>query len=81
MMTIENGKVSVMSKRDYFEKYCYRNDLCQIARMWDRHLDRTIGANAPMAEKEKEYERWLNSDFDPIEWSASRSRSEMDRIG
>lgn len=58
----------VVNNRYYFLIHCTTHDLCTINRMWLRHLDRSIGRDAPLDTKTLEYDRWLDMDFDPTEW-------------
>lgn len=68
------NEMKPLSNRKYFEKYCYVQDLCRIVRMWNKHLDATIGRDAPMYEKEIEYEHWLDEMFDGLEWEATKPK-------
>lgn len=76
-MKIVDNEV-VLTNREYFVSFCvfYGNDLCRIWRMWLKHLDRTVGRDAPMWEKEQEYERWMDQKFDQNEWDAARLKNE-----
>lgn len=76
-MKVENNEV-VLTNREYFTKFCYfyGNDLCQIWRMWLKHLDKTVGRDAPMWEKEAQYEAFMDSEFDRSEWEAAKLKTE-----
>lgn len=67
----------VLSVSEWVYANCTRKDLCRVNRMWLRHLDRTIGRDAPLWEKEEEYKRWCNSDFSNKEWDACVIKKEI----
>lgn len=69
-MRVENNNV-YLTVNEWAAANCTRKDLCRINRMWLRHLDRTIGRDAPLWEKEEEYYKWINSDFSRKEWDQS----------
>lgn len=66
------GNEIILNNGDYFAKYCFKQDLCRIYRMWLNHLDRTIGRDATRDEKELEYDRWLHKTFSQSEWDAAK---------
>lgn len=68
MFTLVEPKAIVKTNGEYFKLYCYNTDLCRINRMWLRHLDKTVGRDAPRWEKETEYDKWLAQPFDANEW-------------
>lgn len=69
---VVNNQV-VHTNQTYFFKCCYTKDLCQINRMWLKHLDQTVGRDAPLFVKEEEYNKWLLMDFDVREWDRAKS--------
>lgn len=72
---IVKGETIVLTNKEYFTKYCFKSDLCRINRMWEKHLDKTIGRDATMADKELEYDRWLHKDFSQADWDAATTRT------
>lgn len=76
-MKVENNEV-VLTNREYFTKFCYfyGDDLCQIWRMWLKWLDKTVGREAPMWEKEAQYEAFMDAEFSKAEWEAAKLKKE-----
>lgn len=72
---IVKGESIALTNKEYFARYCFNKDLCRINRMWEKHLDKTIGRDATMAAKELEYDRWLDEDFNQAEWAAAAAKS------
>lgn len=72
---IVKGETIVLTNKEYFTKYCFNSDLCRINRMWEKHLDKTIGRDATMADKELEYDKWLHKDFNQVDWDAAAART------
>lgn len=77
-MIIHATSTKALTNQEYFLAYCYVTDLPRIMRMWNRHLDATIGQDAPMYEKEQEYERWLRDVFDGSEWEAAKTKDDTE---
>ena len=67
-----------LTNAQYFARYCYTSDLPRIVRMFDRHLDATIGRDAPRFEKELEYDKWLDDLFDGNEWEQARANNDTE---
>jgi hypothetical protein len=78
MIIHATSTVKALTNQEYFLAYCYVTDLPRIMRMWNRHLDNTIGQDAPMYEKEQEYERWLRDVFDGSEWEAAKTKDDTE---
>ena len=62
-----------LTNAQYFAKYCYISDLPRIIRMFEKHLDASVGRDAPRHEKELEYDKWLDDLFDGNEWEQARA--------
>ena len=77
-MIIHTTSTKALTNQEYFLAYCYVTDLPRIMRMWNRHLDVTIGQDAPMYEKEQEYERWLRDIFDGSEWEQAKTKDDTE---
>ena len=77
-MIIHASTVKALTNQEYFLAYCYVTDLPRIMRMWNKHLDATIGQDAPMYEKEQEYERWLRDLFDGSEWEQAKTKDDTE---
>ena len=75
-MRVEDNNVFIT-----VQEWCYANatraDICRINRMWLRHLDRTIGRDAPLSKKEEEYDKWRYSDFSIKEWQICGIKDEF----
>lgn len=67
-----------LTNEQYFAKYCYISDLPRIARMFERHLETTIGRDVPRFKKEREYDLWLGELFDPNEWDFSKTKTDTE---
>lgn len=65
-----------LTNAQYFAKYCYISDLPRIVRMFERHLDATIGRDTTRSEKEQEYDAWLGELFDSNEWDYSKTKTD-----
>lgn len=76
-MLIKNEKNGAMTNGEFFENYCYKQDLCQIYRMWMEHLDRTIGRDATKEEKERVYDHWLRMPFSQTAWSNAQRKENI----
>lgn len=81
MNNTEEPKVKILTTREYIFTHCYRGDLCRINRMWLRHLDSTIGRDAPLWRKEKQYDIFLSSEFDRNLWDSCEMRKEVRETG
>ena len=78
MIIHATSTVKALTNQEYFLAYCYVTDLPRIMRMWNKHLDATIGQDAPMYEKEQEYERWLRDIFDGSEWEQAKTKDDTE---
>lgn len=75
-MLVKPEVMVILSNHEFFVRYCFNTDLCRINRMWEKHLDKTIGRDATMAEKEVEYDKWLHKDFSQAEWDAAAAKQD-----
>lgn len=75
-MLVKPEVMAILSNHEFFVRYCFNTDLCRINRMWEKHLDKTIGRDATMAEKEVEYDKWLHKDFSQAEWDAAAAKQD-----
>lgn len=75
-MLVKPEVMVTLSNHEFFVRYCFNTDLCRINRMWEKHLDKTIGRDATMADKEVEYDKWLHADFSQAEWDAAAAKQD-----
>ena len=66
-----------LTNGEFFFLHCYKTDLCRIFRMWERHLDSTIGRDAPMWEKETQFDKWLCMPFNRREWDIAETKEDI----
>lgn len=68
-MAKNTATYKVVKNREWINSCCYREDIARIDRMFRHDLNAIgPGANAPLWEKEKFYEKWLEMDFSPSKW-------------
>lgn len=59
----------VVKIREWLNTCCTREDLTRIDRMFRHALSKYgPGIDAPLWEREKFYNKWLEMDFSPAEW-------------
>ncbi len=78
MIIHATSTVKALTNHEYFMAYCVVQDLPRIVRMWNRHLDNTIGQDAPMSEKEQEYNAWMHDMFDASEWETAKTKTDTE---
>ena len=67
----------MITNREYFGRCCDRERLAQINRYAQRALSKRVSPDAPIWEKEKAYEEWLEEEFDVRKFEAAK----LDRHG
>ena len=72
----------VITNREFLNLKCYREDLPQINRMFLHDLNKFgPGIDAPLWEKDKFWEKWLDRPFNPDEWArASHPKDQTDSV-
>ncbi len=68
--------IKVVKIREWINTCCYREDIARIDRMFRHALNKIgPGMDAPLWEKEKFFNKWLEMDFSPAEWQKAGSSS------
>lgn len=68
--------IKVVKIREWINTCCYREDIARIDRMFRHALNKIgPGVDAPLWEKEKFFNKWLEMDFSPAEWQKAGSSS------
>lgn len=61
--------IKVVKIREWINTCCYREDIARIDRMFRAALNKIgPGMDAPLWEKEKFFNKWLEMDFSPADW-------------
>ena len=61
--------IKVVKIREWINTCCYREDIARIDRMFRHALNKIgPGVDAPLWEKEKFFNKWLEMDFSPADW-------------
>lgn len=64
----------IVSNREWINTCCYREDTATVDRMFRHDLNAIgPGINAPLWEKEKFYNQWLEMDFSPSKWQKAKT--------
>lgn len=68
--------IKVVKIREWINTCCYREDIARIDRIFRHALNKIgPGVDAPLWEKEKFFNKWLEMDFSPAEWQKAGSSS------
>lgn len=68
--------IKVVKIREWINACCYREDTARVDRMFRHALNKIgPGMDAPLWEKEKFFNKWLEMDFSPAEWQKAGSSS------
>ena len=66
----------VVTIREWINACCHREDSARIDRMFRHDLESIgPGVDAPLWEKEKFFEKWLEMDFSPTKWQKAGSQT------
>lgn len=66
----------VVTNREWINCCCFREDIAAVDRMFRHDLNAVgPGIDAPIWEKEMFYEKWLDMDFSPNNWSRAKTPS------
>ena len=64
-----------VTTREFINVCCFMEDLPTVNRMFQHDLNKFgPGVDAPMWEKERFYEEWLNRPFSNEEWNRAKAR-------
>ena len=75
-MANQGATFKIVKIREWLTVCCDRGDLTTIDRMFRNYLNKIgPGIDAPLWEKEKFYETWLEMDFSPAEWQKAKTPS------
>ena len=71
-MEIKVTTLKTMTNQDY-ARSVYPAELPLIVRVARHYIEKKVGSDAPLSEKEKAYDEWLRADYDGENWEKMRS--------
>lgn len=70
-MEIKVTELKTMTNQDY-ARTIYPAELPLIVRVARQYIEKKVGFDADLSEKEKAYDEWLRADFDGEKWEKMR---------
>lgn len=72
----KQSAMKIVTNRQWINTCCYKEDTAKIDKMFRHALNKFgPGIEAPLWEKEKFFNKWLEMDFSPAEWQRAGAES------